>query len=296
MPCVPDPNAGGCDKPYHDTHLSGDGGPHFQESAVADIDKGKMDGFVGQAEGTTPDTKTVGCVVNAEPPVNEPAPIGDQCLDVMGYHTAAEIPNYWTYAHDFVLQDHMFEPAQAWSLVSHLYTVSGWSAQCSNGNDPFTCTADNRFPEYDPELSKLPGPAQNVALEDAFAGVSGLATPATTATPPMYAWTDITYLLHRYGVELAVLHPGGNGARLRDRGDDVHPGAQAVRRRRSGIRCPRSATSAATARRATSSRRASCSPTRRTGRFRRSRGWSRAATTPSTRRRTSPPDSRTSRT
>ncbi len=51
----------------------------------------------------------------------------------MGYHTAAEIPNYWTYAKDFVLQDHMFEPAQAWSLVSHLYMVSGWSAQCTNG-------------------------------------------------------------------------------------------------------------------------------------------------------------------
>ena len=27
----------------------------------------------------------------------------------MGYHTAAEIPNYWTYAKDFVLNDHMFE-------------------------------------------------------------------------------------------------------------------------------------------------------------------------------------------
>ena len=114
-----------------------------------------MDGFVGEAEGTTPDTKTVGCAVNAEPPVNEPPPVGDQCLDVMGYHTAAEIPNYWTYAKDFVLQDHMFEPAQAWSMVSHLYGVSGWSAVCSNPSEPSTCVADNRFPEYDAELSKL---------------------------------------------------------------------------------------------------------------------------------------------
>jgi phospholipase C len=118
----------------------------------------------------------------------------------MGYHTAAELPNYWTYARDFVLQDHMFEPAQAWSMVSHLYGVSGWSAQCSNASEPSTCIADNRFPEYDTEFSKLPGPAQNVALEDAFSGVSGLATPATAETPPLYGWTDITYLLHRYGV------------------------------------------------------------------------------------------------
>ena len=30
--------------------------------------------------------------------------------DVMGYHDAREIPNYWTYAQNFVLHDHMFEP------------------------------------------------------------------------------------------------------------------------------------------------------------------------------------------
>ena len=30
--------------------------------------------------------------------------------DIMGYHTAREIPNYWAYAKHFVLQDHMFAP------------------------------------------------------------------------------------------------------------------------------------------------------------------------------------------
>ncbi len=200
IPCIPDPNTASCDQPYHDTQLTGDGGPHFQESAISDIDTGKMDGFVATAEGMTPDTEKVGCLANAEPPVNGPAPIGDRCLDVMGYHTAAEILNYWTYAHGFVLQDHMFEPAQGWSLVSHLYMVSGWSAQCSNGRDPFTCVADNRFPEYDPEFSKLPGPVQNTTGEDLVGGVSGLVAPSTTVQPPQYAWTDVTYLLHRYGV------------------------------------------------------------------------------------------------
>ena len=39
-----------------------------------------------------------------------------------------------------------------------------------------------------------------MALEDGFAGGSGLAVPGTTQTPPMYAWTDITYLLRKYGV------------------------------------------------------------------------------------------------
>ena len=200
VPCIPDPNRGGCDRPYHDTQLSGDGGPHFQESALADIDGGRMDGFVGQAEGTTPDTKTVGCVVNAEPPVNQRPPVGDQCLDVMGYHTAAEIPNYWTYAKDFVLQDHMFEPAKAWSMVSHLYMVSGWSARCKVATQPFTCVADNRFPEYDEQFNALPGPLQNTSGEDLFSGVTGLALPATDQQPPLYGWTDITYLLHKQHV------------------------------------------------------------------------------------------------
>ena len=58
--------------------------------------------------------------------------------DVMGYHTAAEIPNYWTYAKDFVLDDHMFEPVKSWSLPDHLYMVSAWSARCKN-RSPMSC-------------------------------------------------------------------------------------------------------------------------------------------------------------
>ena len=53
------------------------------------------------------------------------------CVDVMGYHDAREIPNYWTYAEDFVLQDHMFAPDSSWSLPAHLYKVSEWSAACA---------------------------------------------------------------------------------------------------------------------------------------------------------------------
>jgi phospholipase C len=46
----------------------------------------------------------------------------------MGYHTASDIPNYWTYAKDFVLQDHMFRPNASWSLPARLFLVSEWSA------------------------------------------------------------------------------------------------------------------------------------------------------------------------
>ena len=60
----------------------------------------------------------------------------------MGYHTEGDIPNYWTYAKDFVLQDHMFEPTASWSLPAHLFEVSEWSAHCAS-HDPASCKNDN---------------------------------------------------------------------------------------------------------------------------------------------------------
>ena len=73
-----------------------------------------------------------------------------KCVDVMGYHDAREIPNYWTYAENFVLQDHMFEPNASWSLPAHLFMVSEWSARCSNATDPYSCTSalQNPNPDY----------------------------------------------------------------------------------------------------------------------------------------------------
>ena len=48
--CVPDPANGGCVKPYHDATDKNGGGPHGSASAIADIDSGKMDGFIAQAQ------------------------------------------------------------------------------------------------------------------------------------------------------------------------------------------------------------------------------------------------------
>jgi phospholipase C len=130
--CNVDPGMGGCLLPYHDTRQVDTGGPHTVADALADIDGGRMDGFVRRLRGamrglcrtnpTTPD-----CVVDTQRP------------DVMGYHTAAEIPNYWRYAHRFVLQDHMFASNLGWSLPSHLALVSGWSATCTSRTDPLSC-------------------------------------------------------------------------------------------------------------------------------------------------------------
>src|SRR5437588_2044892 len=48
--CVPDSEARRCQRPYHDSNDVNGGGPHAAASATADIDDGKMDGFIDQAE------------------------------------------------------------------------------------------------------------------------------------------------------------------------------------------------------------------------------------------------------
>ena len=97
--CSPDPATGKCYKPFHDYGWSDGGGPHHAYDAVADINGGRMDGFVAQA---------------LHAPHTACTPGDHHCHagipDVMGYKTAQEIPNYWAYARHFVLQDAMFEP------------------------------------------------------------------------------------------------------------------------------------------------------------------------------------------
>ncbi len=164
--CVNDPATKQCVKPYHDSQDLNGGGPHGDANATADIDNGKMDGFIAQAE-----HGRKGCT-----DVNNPICTNTKSVDVMGYHDAREIPNYWTYAQDFVLQDHMFESDASWSLPAHLYMVSAWSAKCSS-DDPHSCKNNIKGPYTTQQAAK--------------AGQPGGA---------LYAWTDLTYLLFKHNV------------------------------------------------------------------------------------------------
>jgi phospholipase C len=162
--CNPDPGSGACLRPYHDTGQINVGGPHKARNALADIDGGRMDGFVGQVRTALTDPcrrnpTLPSCVIDSSHP------------DVMGYHTAGELPNYWAYAHRFVLQDHMFPSNLGWSLPSHLAMVSGWAATCSSPTDPLSCrstTGGNRL--------------------------------RLAAGHIRYPWTDLTYLLATHNV------------------------------------------------------------------------------------------------
>ncbi len=184
--CIPDPSSGSCLAPYVDHSDTNGGGPHSQPNATADINGGKMDGFIGQAE-----SGRKGCL---DP--TDPACTNSSTPDVMGYHTESDIPNYWTYAKDFTLQDRMFQPNASWSLPSHLFLVSGWSAYCTQENNPSSCVnALQTRPAERPQNSP-----------PVYGGESGPKTGGgnpkhgnkrTQAGQPIYAWTDLTDLLYR---------------------------------------------------------------------------------------------------
>jgi phospholipase C len=158
--CLPDPARHTCARPFHDRRDSNRGGAHGWVGAKADIDHGKMDGFVAATEQHSRARS-----------------------DVMGYHNGKDIPNYWAYAHNYVLQDRMFEPDVSWSLPAHLFMVSEWSAQCRTHN-PMKCTNALRQPDSPPDPPRGRG--------------------------PIYAWTDLTYLLHAHHVSWRYYVMRGN--------------------------------------------------------------------------------------
>jgi phospholipase C len=171
--CVPDPILGHCVPVYHSSNQFQDGGPHAERHSIADVDHGKMDGFI-----RTVIDSPIYCADHRDDPACADflGPQGQP--DVMSYHTRKDIPNYWSYADHFVLQDHMFAPADSWTLPSHLFLVSAWSAHCSDPNDPMSCTSDLELPDQ-------------------------AATMRSHADVPIWAWTDITYLMDQQQVSWA---------------------------------------------------------------------------------------------
>jgi phospholipase C len=168
---APNPKTNQCVKPFYSATDKDLDAPHFAADAVGDIDGGKMDGFIIQELAAM----TTQCKSAVSPQCADLGP----AVNVIGYHDAREIPNYWTYAQQFVLQDHMFSPAATWSAPVHNFLVSGWSASCSDANNPMSCTSDLGDPDH-------------------FLSDKNLDT-----STPGYAWTDLTYLLYKAQVSWA---------------------------------------------------------------------------------------------
>ena len=173
--CVPDSETSTCVRPYHDSSDENTGGPHGAKAADLTIDGGKMDGFIAVMHAAN---RTGGCPTDIPTCV-----VKGHEKSVMGYHTQAELPDYWAYARNFVLQDRMFEPVRSWSLPTHLYMVSEWAASCAKIGDPASCKPERTYFNDD----DLP--------RDLFT-----AQAPQRAGRPDYPWTDLTYLLHAHHV------------------------------------------------------------------------------------------------
>jgi phospholipase C len=174
MPTVCVPNGvGQCVRPFLAPSGAVDsGGAHGPLAGKKDVNGGRMDGFIR----VTDHALIRDCHRNR----HSSACAHLRRPNIMSYHDEAQIPNYWAYARNFVLQDHMFEPNWGWSLPAHLWLVSGWSARCRNPYKASTCTS-------------------NLDTEN-----GGPAAPLSRYPHgPLYGWTDLTYLLHKHRVAWA---------------------------------------------------------------------------------------------
>jgi phospholipase C len=165
--CIPDPVLGHKSCTYHTRQLRQHGGPHNWVASRLSVNGGKMNGFLSALPRTPRwcvDRFAKECRAFLGPRYQP---------DVMSWHDDRTIPNYWRYAEEFVLQDRMFAPADSWTLPAHLFLVSAWSAYCTDPLDPMSCRPDKDLQDY----------GRHVYGE-----------------PPVYAWTDITYLLHEQDV------------------------------------------------------------------------------------------------
>jgi phospholipase C len=176
-PCLPDPKSTVCRRPYHDSNTYDRGGPHGEQASVDDVAGGKMNGFVKSSRANGGE-----CAKHPElPSCRRATPGPGGTPDVMGFHTKAEIPNYWAYASHYLLQDRMFAPSDSWTLPSHLFLVSAWAATCTDLSRPASCRSDLDHPG------------------GIWADTGRIWTPSM-GKPRPYIWAPITWMLRKAGV------------------------------------------------------------------------------------------------
>ena len=91
--------------PFNNESIQGDLS-HAWSVAHIDYDGGKMDGFV----------------------------TGERSILTMGYYDRSDIPYYWDYADQFVLDDNFFSSMMGPSFPNHLYIVSGTNGPVNMAN------------------------------------------------------------------------------------------------------------------------------------------------------------------
>ena len=188
--------------PYHDTGRSTPAVPTEDGVAGVDINGGAMNGFIRSLRDYSsnvqePSPTTAGAEGQLGP---------GGTLDVMGYHTAKEIPNYWTYAQRYMLQDRMFAPADSWTVPAAPVPGVGLVGPCPDPNDPMSCVI-GRWRAPDALLDA--GRRRTAALRVGRHHLAARTTPASTGR--YYVGPD------------TCVEPTVPGARPRTLGDRPEP-------------------------------------------------------------------------
>lgn len=103
--------------------------PHDRASALADLDGGRMDGFVAQAAA---------------------AHYGN-ASDAVGYYPAATLGPYWAYAQQYALADRFFSGVLGPTLPNRLFDIAGDAGNWTSDELPPAATLD--FPTIFDQLS-----------------------------------------------------------------------------------------------------------------------------------------------
>ena len=122
--CLPKSKGSGkvnCVSPYHDTNLTPVDMNHNWNSAHADYDGGKMDGFV-YSEGN---------------------------VETMGYYERSDLMHYYTAADNYVLCDKYFTSVMSESAPNHLYLIAGTAGGIKDDNVPVPLNFPPIFQQLD---------------------------------------------------------------------------------------------------------------------------------------------------
>ena len=157
------------------------GGPHNERASRITINNGQMDGAVRAL-------RAIGnaCKVNpARPGCEQAVPGPNGAPDVMGYHTADEIPELLDVRAWFTLQDRMFAPSDSWTCP----LICTW---CRDG--PRRVTTSTRC-----------SVAPIRSSPDSTPPTTGGSGCRADGKPRPYVWADITWLLAQPRRELGAI-------------------------------------------------------------------------------------------
>ncbi|HEX5416044.1 MAG TPA: alkaline phosphatase family protein [Chloroflexota bacterium] len=127
--CLPNPDGGPCVAPHHDAKTMDFDPPHLAADAQTEMNGGTMSGFMVAAVAKAKAAKYPVCGT-----ADKPCKVGQDPRDTMAWQDARDVPNYWNYAHLYVLQDHMFSSIAANTLPNRVYMLTGQDGQSTGKN------------------------------------------------------------------------------------------------------------------------------------------------------------------